>query len=79
MEETNKVLLFLKTLEQPEYFILFESENEILPYDTIKNSQAYKNNFIENFEIKEYMMNRKDSDDNLIESSSYLAGFKVFN
>ena len=35
LEEENKVIIFLKTLELEEYFILFEAENEIFPYDTI--------------------------------------------
>lgn len=77
MEETQNVLTYFKNKKEEEYFILFNTVNEIIPYDTIKKSKLSENKFIQSFDIKEYMFSKKDSDDNLIESSSYLAGYKI--
>ena len=78
MINKDEVLLILKSKKTLyNHFILFKSENEVLPYDTIKNSELQKKAFVKNVEIKEIEMTENEISKDLIKVYSYLAAHNL--
>lgn len=74
----NEVLLTLKSKSNlNNHFIIFKSENEVLPYDTIKKSCLEKEEFVKNFEIKEIELTENEQSKELIKVYSYLAAHNL--